>query len=119
MAHSEPPEVTAVHAASSDTAAAAMSEPMNPKSKVRTPLALTDWGVALAALDLGGAARQLASNCTFVGREGALVKLALDPAHTRVKTGLAPDDFRTNDFDQLHPGMIGQIPALVNQGWSV
>jgi DNA polymerase III gamma/tau subunit len=50
------------------------------------PLALTDWGVALAALDLGGAARQLASNCTFVGREGALVKLALDPAQAMLRT---------------------------------
>ena len=50
------------------------------------PLALTDWGAALAALDLGGAARQLASNCTFVGREGALVKLALDPAQAMLRT---------------------------------
>ena len=50
------------------------------------PLALADWGAALAALDLGGAARQLASNCTFVSREGALVKLALDPAQAMLRT---------------------------------
>ncbi|HET9107851.1 MAG TPA: DNA polymerase III subunit gamma/tau [Steroidobacteraceae bacterium] len=37
-----------------------------------------DWGDMIAALELQGAARQLATHCVLVGREGAVVRLALD-----------------------------------------
>jgi DNA polymerase-3 subunit gamma/tau len=40
----------------------------------------------LATLELGGAARQLASNCAFVGREGGLLRLRLDPAQQLLRT---------------------------------
>ncbi|MCW5574379.1 MAG: DNA polymerase III subunit gamma/tau, partial [Steroidobacteraceae bacterium] len=36
--------------------------------------------------DLGGAARQLAANCAFLGRQGSLVRLALDARHASVRT---------------------------------
>ena len=82
---------------SAGATAAAPRAPVAPQSTSRAvapraarsasgPVGLDDWGAALAALDLGGAARQLASNCTFVGREGSLVKLALDPAQAMLRT---------------------------------
>jgi DNA polymerase-3 subunit gamma/tau len=37
-------------------------------------------------LDLSGAARQLASHCVFLGREGGVVRLALDPERPFVST---------------------------------
>ncbi len=49
-------------------------------------LSAESWPATLAALDIGGAARQLASNCVFVGREGALVRLRLDPAQQLLRT---------------------------------
>ena len=44
------------------------------------------WGQILAQLELTGAARQLASHCVFLGRQGALVRLALDPRNQLVRT---------------------------------
>ncbi len=38
------------------------------------------------ALELSGAARQLASHCVFVGRQGAVVRLALDARNQPVRT---------------------------------
>ena len=46
---------------------------------------------ALAALELGGAARQLAAHCALIGREGGLVRLALDPAQSLLKTAALVD----------------------------
>ncbi|MBV8145168.1 MAG: DNA polymerase III subunit gamma/tau, partial [Gammaproteobacteria bacterium] len=45
-----------------------------------------DWSAVLAQLELSGAARQLASHCVFFGRQGALVRLGLDPRHQLVRT---------------------------------
>jgi DNA polymerase-3 subunit gamma/tau len=45
-----------------------------------------DWTAILATLELTGAARQLASNCAFLGRQGGLVRLALDPRNQLVRT---------------------------------
>ncbi len=44
------------------------------------------WTALLAQLDLTGAARQLASHCVLLGREGARVKLALDPRSRSLRT---------------------------------
>jgi len=44
------------------------------------------WGTIVAQLELQGAARQLASHCSLIGRQGGLVRLALDPRHQLVKT---------------------------------
>ena len=46
---------------------------------VLPPLSGATWPEWVATLELGGAARQLASNCAFLRREGAAVYLALDP----------------------------------------
>src|SRR5262249_21534553 len=44
------------------------------------------WMAIVAQLELTGAARQLASHCVFLGRQGALVRLLLDPRHQLVRT---------------------------------
>jgi DNA polymerase-3 subunit gamma/tau len=52
---------------------------------------LGSWPETLAALELGGAARQLAAHCALIGREGGLVRLALDPAQSLLKTAALVD----------------------------
>jgi len=44
------------------------------------------WGAIVAQLELTGAARQLATHCVFLGRQGAVVRLGLDPRHQLVRT---------------------------------
>jgi DNA polymerase III subunit gamma/tau len=44
------------------------------------------WAAIVGALELSGAARQLASHCALLGRQGAVVRLALDPHHQPVRT---------------------------------
>ncbi|MDB6088210.1 MAG: polymerase subunit gamma/tau [Gammaproteobacteria bacterium] len=44
------------------------------------------WASVLTQLDLQGSARQLASHCALVGRQGAVVRLALDPRVKFVRT---------------------------------
>jgi len=48
--------------------------------------AVQDWAAIIAALELTGAARQLAVHCALIGREGALVRLALDPRSKVMRT---------------------------------
>ncbi|MGB6488402.1 MAG: DNA polymerase III subunit gamma/tau, partial [Steroidobacteraceae bacterium] len=45
-----------------------------------------DWAAIIAATELQGAARQLATHCVLVGREGAVVRLALDPRSKFMRT---------------------------------
>jgi DNA polymerase-3 subunit gamma/tau len=44
------------------------------------------WVDIVARLELGGAARQLASNCVLIGRQGGLVRLALDSRNKHMRT---------------------------------
>jgi DNA polymerase III subunit gamma/tau len=44
------------------------------------------WAGILGQLELSGAARQLASHCVFVGRQGAVVRLGLDPRNQLLRT---------------------------------
>jgi DNA polymerase-3 subunit gamma/tau len=46
----------------------------------------SSWSAIVNQLELLGAARQLASHCVLVGREGNVVRLALDPARPFVST---------------------------------
>jgi DNA polymerase III subunit gamma/tau len=50
-----------------------------------------DWPALLETLDVRGAARELAANCVWVGREGATVRLALDSARVTARTRGAED----------------------------
>jgi DNA polymerase III subunit gamma/tau len=45
-----------------------------------------DWTAMVSALELQGAARQLAAHCLLVGHEGAVVQLALDPRSKFMRT---------------------------------
>ena len=45
-----------------------------------------EWSALLGQLDLQGAARQLASHCALIAREGGRVKLALDPRSGSLRT---------------------------------
>ena len=69
----------ASHPAASSAPAAASGAP------VSAPGA-QDWAAIVAALELTGAGRQLAAHCVLVGREGALVRLALDPRSKVMRT---------------------------------
>jgi DNA polymerase-3 subunit gamma/tau len=55
-----------------------------------TGAALTEpsgaWTAILGQLDLQGAARQLAGNCMLLGRQGSVVRLALDPRNKLMRT---------------------------------
>jgi DNA polymerase-3 subunit gamma/tau len=44
------------------------------------------WAALVGQLELAGAARQLASHCLFLGRQGAVVRLALDPRTQQLRT---------------------------------
>ena len=44
------------------------------------------WAQIVSQLELAGAARQLANHCAFIGRHGAVVRLALDPRNQLVRT---------------------------------
>jgi len=44
------------------------------------------WASIVNALELTGAARQLASHCVLIGRAGAVVRLALDPHNQQLRT---------------------------------
>ncbi len=44
------------------------------------------WSAIVAQLELTGAARQLATHCAFLGRQGAVIRLALDPRNQLVRT---------------------------------
>jgi DNA polymerase-3 subunit gamma/tau len=49
------------------------------------------WSSIVGRLELGGAARQLASNCVLMGRQGAVVRLALDARNKHMRTPAQED----------------------------
>ncbi|MDE2137354.1 MAG: DNA polymerase III subunit gamma/tau [Gammaproteobacteria bacterium] len=46
----------------------------------------TQWAAIVSALELSGAARQLANHCTLIARNGAVVRLGLDPLNQQLRT---------------------------------
>jgi DNA polymerase-3 subunit gamma/tau len=50
------------------------------------PPPASPWAQIVSQLELTGAARQLASHCAFLGRQGNVVRLALDPRNQLVRT---------------------------------
>lgn len=73
----------------SATASAAAAGAVASGAAAATPAATrlafepANWSAIVEALGLTGPARQLAANCALAGRQGALVKLLLDPRATR------------------------------------
>jgi DNA polymerase III subunit gamma/tau len=75
-------------------AAAPAPAPTAPAAVAAPPAAhagAQDWAGIIAATDLTGAARQLAAHCVLVGREGAIVRLALDPRSKFMRTAAVED----------------------------
>ncbi len=50
-----------------------------------------EWAQIVARLELSGAARQLAHHCVFLGRQGTVVRLALDPKNQLLRTAALED----------------------------
>ncbi|HTX06356.1 MAG TPA: DNA polymerase III subunit gamma/tau [Steroidobacteraceae bacterium] len=80
---------------SAPRAAPSAGETPGPRAAARTPSSPSalasspggeEWAAVISALELQGAARQLAANCALVGREGAIVRLALDPRSKFMRT---------------------------------
>jgi DNA polymerase-3 subunit gamma/tau len=74
--------------ASSGQAAAPAAAPRRAEAvrDVAPAVNLADWQNALAALDVQGAARQLAANCTFAGFDGDTLTLRLDERAQGLRT---------------------------------
>jgi len=53
-----------------------------------------DWGNLVAGLDLGGAARQLASHCMFTSRQGRVVELTLEQGQSHLRTDALQEKLR-------------------------
>jgi DNA polymerase-3 subunit gamma/tau len=79
--------------ASSSSSSAQGVAPARAPSQASTggTLDLSQWQEVISGLELGGAARQLAANCAYAGREGGLIRLTLDPAQSLLKTAALID----------------------------
>jgi DNA polymerase III subunit gamma/tau len=79
-------------AAAAGTGAAPAASPAQPAGSSADAAAAAaaaapgSWAAIVAALELAGAARQLASHCVLLGRRGPVVRLALDPRSQPVRT---------------------------------
>ena len=82
------------------------------------------WAAIVNALELTGAARQLASHCVLIARTGAVVRLALDPHNQQLRTPAQEEKLAQAlaryfaepvrlEFQQTGPG--GDSPALLAQ----
>jgi DNA polymerase-3 subunit gamma/tau len=78
----------------------------------------------VSSLELAGAARQLASHCALVARQGAVVRLALDPHNQQLRTPAQEEKLAqalSRYFGEpvrleFQPaGAVGETPALQAQ----
>ena len=80
------PAARAAASAAGAGSAPGASGPSGAGSPAEAASATDPWATIVNALELSGAARQLASHCVFVGRQGAVVRLALDARNQPVRT---------------------------------
>jgi DNA polymerase-3 subunit gamma/tau len=92
------PEVTAGTgaAASASSPSSRPSAPASPRGMplggvLATSLNASTWPQIAAGLDLSGLSRQLAANCAFLARQGAVVRLGLDARHESMRTKAQED----------------------------
>jgi len=111
------PETTLARAPGSETALAQTS----PETTLaRAP---GSWSAIVGSLELGGAARQLASHSALLSRQGAVVRLALDPQHQQLRTPAQEEKLAqalSRHFGEpvrleFHTSAGGDTPALVAQ----
>lgn len=90
-------------AAAASTSQSASAPAASPTRATNAPVSVeaapqdgaVDWAATLARLELGGAARQLAAHCAWLGREGALVRLALDARNRHLRTAAIEERLAT------------------------
>ena len=80
------PGASVVRAAAGRAASTAPREESRPAAGAALPLEPAQWPGIIEQLGLSGLARQLAANCALAGREGAVVRLLLDPRHASIRT---------------------------------
>jgi len=83
------PRAAAAENVTAGTAPAAESVTASPLAAAAIPpgtAGAEDWTLTVSQLELTGAARQLAQHCVFIGRHGAVVRLALDSRNQLVRT---------------------------------
>ena len=81
------------------------------------------WSAIVGSLELGGAARQLASHSALLSRQGAVVRLALDPQHQQLRTPAQEEKLAqalSRHFGEpvrleFHTSAGGDTPALMAQ----
>ncbi|HYM29536.1 MAG TPA: DNA polymerase III subunit gamma/tau [Steroidobacteraceae bacterium] len=79
-----------------------------------TAPAADSWAQLVGQLELTGAARQLASHCVLLGRQGAVVRLALDPRNQLVRT--AATEERLTQALAKHFGVAVRLEFQVTPG---
>ena len=77
--------------ASAATAAPAISAAPAAPAAALASLVPENWPALSQQLELGGLARQLASNCAYLGRQGGLLRFALDPRHQAIRSRAQED----------------------------
>ena len=117
------PGPTATHAPAA--AAGSASAAANPGAdEAALGSAPQSWVSIVNALELTGAARQLAGHCVLIARAGAVVRLALDPHNQQLRTPAQEEKLAQAlsrhfgepirlEFQQA--GAAGETPALVAQ----
>jgi DNA polymerase-3 subunit gamma/tau len=86
--------------------------------------AASPWAAIVNALELSGAARQLAGHCALIARQGAVVRLALDPHNQQLRTP-AQEEKLAQALSRYYgepvrlefqsSGAAGETPALLAQ----
>lgn len=78
--------VASASGAGAVTGRPAVTRPLSGAADARGAPAAQDWAAIISSLDLQGMGRQLAAHCVLIGREGAVVRLALDPRSKFMRT---------------------------------
>lgn len=84
-----PPKPSAI-AAPTPPLVPSTSTPVAPVSRPNTP-SVSEWGLLVENLGLGGLAKQLALNCLLIARDGNDFLLGLVPAHAQMLTKAIQD----------------------------
>jgi DNA polymerase III subunit gamma/tau len=122
-ASAAPPRAAgAAPAATPSGAVSAAAEPGSGETALGS--APGSWAAIVNALELSGAARQLASHCALIARQGAVVRLALDPHNQQLRTP-AQEEKLAQALSRYYgepvrlefqsSGAAGETPALLAQ----
>ena len=80
------------------------------------PRSLGDWTALVAQLGLGGAVRLLASNCTYIRREGNRIYLGLDPRSESLLTAKRKDELTASLSAHFGEKLAIEVEIGTDQG---